>query len=467
MRKLKISLFTITSIIMLFGCKKENSAENQEVEVDITYEIQPDNNTIIVGMYTKMVCSSGNSSSTGTTYNWNCTNGEFGYIKNGDFISADSILSDTIVWRSSFQEGISTVTCIITDSINESHEAQIDLNVIRPVYNSIETVHQSQRMINDIEFINNDTFYSLDVSFFEAESYNRILNDDLLLFSNGNVSNVLNEPLYDDYLDYSHTHRSDTINGVYGMRPDVLRMKLERVNDYLYVSNFFNYSQRKINLRTHKAYSVHWNTSRFLEIEANKDGQLYAISSPRYENSTMIVPPILWKIDEYDNPEKILEFTDEYNYGNTNYASGYPQSIKFDMAFDSKNNLYIAVPYENKIFRVDTANNLSVFRDDIFGPSSIDIADNDFMYIVSSAKSEIVDYAYHWIKPIDILLLDEQNNLTTIATVEPADLYVELKSSHNEKTNLASYALQNNISVNTNFEVYFIDSRAGVIKVVK
>ncbi len=451
-----ITLFTL----FLTACDEDEAINKKELEIQLSSE----KNKIVVGTTVKLNYHSDSYPIKDLNVNWFCTNGEFGLKTEGKFTISNPINSNNVYWQAPFETGTFEIVCHLTDSLNNLTESKIVIEVYRPTYSKTETLYSNKRLINDIEILNGDSLYTFNTSFYDSERTSPLINDDLLLIKDYDITEVLNTSLFDNYYYYSSTWISDTVDNLFGFLPLELQIKLEYYNKYLYLSSSFNsYNIKKIGLNPYRAITIPWNGYRILDIETNFGGELFAITSPRYENSEIILPPIIWKLNEFNEPEKIFEFPLNYKYDGAGYGNGYPSSVKYDLAFDKDDNLYIAMPYSEKIFILDTNNNLDIFNENIFCPSSIVITENNFKYIVSSPA-----YSEKWqkIKPLQIILIDEQGHTEIIEEMNTDYLNSggSLAKMQDGESYLLSGSIKNDIEINEDFEVFFIDSRKGVVE---
>jgi hypothetical protein len=420
-----LSIITLTILVLLNpSCKKEEEIIIPEEEFstpeNLLLNINTNRTSILVGTSIDLECSSGLYDDDILDFDWSCTGGELFLITSNSHLEED-LNTNQLKWEAPFEEGSYMIYCSVTDYWGNINHDSISIMVNRPTYTNISDVYLNRRLIHDLEFINESTFLTFKTPFYDIDIQNKIMESEYLTFSNLKLSKAVNYSLFNGKYDYTNQWSITTLNSNDGALPSILQIKLEYVNDYLYVSSYFdkwNMQKFKVNGQTLEFRGIiRLDDLRILDLESNNNNELFAISAPEYSDQTLTTPPIIWKFDEYGSHQKVFEFPDYYDYNGTS-DYGFESSMTYDMAFDSKNNLYIAMPYCEIIYRLNIHNELEIWADDIAAPSGICFAKNDFMFIKTAAQYAKNGDLWDLAKPSEIIIIDESGDRKILENID-------------------------------------------------
>lgn len=142
-----------------------------------------------------------------------------------------------------------------------------------------------------------------------------------------------------------------------------------------------------------------------LSVASNSKNELFAIRAPAFtRDGELATPPTIFMLDSFNHLFEYFRFsTAEYNYGGL-YDS-FPGDIRINLSFDKEDNLYICFGLDNIIYKLDKAKNLSVYRKDIFCPTSLTFSDSNIPFVFSGSKIEKSSDKVELKKPGEVLKL--------------------------------------------------------------
>ncbi len=209
-------------------------------------------------------------------------------------------------------------------------------------------------------------------------------------------------------------------------------------------------------------------------ITKNSKGELLFITSPIYKKNdsdySLTSPPIIYKLDSSNSISEFYRFPMSSNYGYSGLAGSqgelYPIDILINIATDKKDNIYICFGYENTIYKLDSNNTLSTYRNDIYCPTSIAFDQENNPFISSGpqfSKYEINKYKIA--KPLEIIKIasNKKEILFSKNDMMSKGGYIPDENNNSYKLPDAKF----NIVINHMNEIFLEDPTKGDITLIK
>ena len=146
------------------------------------------------------------------------------------------------------------------------------------------------------------------------------------------------------------------------------------------------------------------------------NNNIYAATTPIYNSSGGIFQePRIYEIDSTGQQSLFYEFPSSINFNN--YSGGtsgglkmYPFCFSISLKMDRDSSIYVAFGYDDIIYKIDKNKNLTTYISTISYPTSIDIDNNNRMYVVSAPGFSI-------------------DSLNTIIMTKPVQIYKVLNGT--------------------------------------
>lgn len=462
---MKKSIIIINLLIfsfLIFSCQddeKENRIERKIEELYITSD------SIVIGSYVKLTCFV-DFESDSIFYNWECNEGKF-FNKDSSAVNTLYLKTNEVLWKAPQKTGNFIIKCNITlsdRSILDSKETGI--NTFFPDYNDLTTILSEKRLLYNGVFHKNN-FYTIisPVYDYYNNQYIKTKEEQILQITNDELHNCYPLSYSDYFLTFSNSFIQDTIDENPCYITFTSYLNTEIIEDEIYISNHnMNHWVKKLDLNNMPYLYNYIDLYNILDLEKNKNDELFAITSPLYdENLNLITPPIIWLINDNLSFIEYFRFPENYDFNGTDYASGngrgyFPGAIKYSMAFDTSNNLFIAMPFSNKIYKIDTMKNITIFADDIFGPSSMVIGDNNYFFIISSPSYRFENWKFEQIKPLEIIMIDTDGNKKIIHQSDFRMYNYGSAKEINPNEYVSSGSFRCNLFLSDSYKLYFLDS---------